>query len=70
MSTKDHPSQRWFASWRLARQPVSVDAADYGTAFGLDMSLDDDPPEAPPAPAVDRRPGWVRRLSRRRPSPT
>lgn len=67
MRTKDLPPQRWFAPWR-ARHPASVDAADHGTAFGLDMSLDDDPPEAAPAPVLDRRPGWVRRLARRRPT--
>lgn len=70
MSTKDQPPLRWFVRWRAARQPTSADAADYGTAFGLDMSLDDDLSDIAPAPMVDRRPGWVRRLARRRPSAT
>ena len=67
MSSKAAPPQRWFASWRFARPAPSVDPADYGTAFGLEMSLEDEAAAAPPAP-VERRPGWVRRLARRRPS--
>ena len=43
------------------------DAADMGTAWGLDMSFDP-PPEAaaavPPLPAMQR--GWLRRLAARR----
>jgi hypothetical protein len=43
------------------------DAADMGTAWGLDMSFDP-PPEAaapvPPLPAMHR--GWLRRLAARR----
>jgi len=61
--------QRWFAGWRASRPPAQSDPADYGTAFGLELSLDDSAVDLPPPPA-DRRPAWVRRLALRRRSAT
>ena len=59
--------QRWFSGWRVARQPAyGSDPADLGTAFGLDLSMVENPPQPVPA---ERRPGWVRRLTARRRSP-
>lgn len=58
-------STRWFSSWRAADRPAQDDPADLGTAFGLDMSLNElihEPPQRPPIPA---RPGWMRRLAGR-----
>ena len=56
---------RWFSGWRLAVRPAQVpDPADQGTAFGLEMSMAQAPPE--PVPVGERRPGWVRRLADRR----
>ena len=58
---------RWFAGWRSSPQPVAMDPADLGTAFGLDLSLNEIAHEPPvcvsPAP---QRPGWVGRLTMRR----
>ena len=43
---------RWFPGWRASPPAAEVDAADYGTAFGLDLSLSpiefEQPPAAPP----------------------
>ncbi len=65
-STKATPPQRWFQAWRSTARPAPVDdPADVGTAFGLDLSMADTPPEP-----LTRRPGWVRRLSLRRRSTT
>ena len=61
--TKAVNSRRWFAAWRSAERPAQDDPADLGTAFGLDLSLNEMQHE--PAPA-ERRPGWVRRLAARR----
>jgi hypothetical protein len=45
---------------------VDTDAADLGTAFGLDLSLNQIYQEPQPAaPAVSRQPAWVQRLSAR-----
>ena len=58
---------RWFQGWRASEAEPQTDAADLGTAFGLDLSLSDPAPPAPPsAPASQRQPGWVRRLAARR----
>jgi len=61
---------RWFSGWRASPQPVDADPADLGTAFGLDMSLNEIAHEPPVTvtPAM-HRPGWVGRLTlRRKPS--
>lgn len=57
---------RWFASWRAERRAPQDDPADYGTAFGLDMSMLDAADTEPPPLPVARRPGWVERLAARR----
>lgn len=60
----DHASSasRWLRPWRPAqsRAEIEHDAADLGTCFGLDMSLDD--PALPAAPALHpaRAPWWAR----------
>ena len=63
-----HPAtpHRWFAGWRSSQKPVDTDAADLGTAFGLDLSLNEMAHEPPVtvAPTL-RRPGWVGRLTQR-----
>lgn len=59
----------WFSGWRRRPGPTQPDFADFGTAFGLDLSLSQmlldemQPTLAPPPPA---RAGWVRRLVRPR----
>ncbi len=63
---KAAPSSRWFAGWRTTARPVEDDPADLGTAFGLDLSLNEILHEPPlPAP-VERRAGWMQRLASRR----
>ena len=60
--------QRWFSGWRRAPRPHQPDFADMGTAFGLDLSLDQMLADAllpAPPPAVKRK-GWVQRLAQRR----
>ena len=58
---------RWFQGWRASPPAAEVDAADYGTAFGLDLSLSPIEHEPPPAALLlGRQPGWVRRLALRR----
>ena len=58
---------RWFAGWRMAQRSPYDDPADVGTAFGLDLSMEEGVPMAPAAkPAVARAPGWVQRFSTRR----
>ncbi len=60
--------QSWFSGWRAARRAAEHDAADYGTAFGLDMcqpAYDSEPPVPAAKPALD----WKRRLANLRRSP-
>jgi hypothetical protein len=66
---KAAPSNRWFGSWRASERPVQDDPADLGTAFGLDLSLNELIHEPVPAP-VARRAGWVQRLAARRNKPS
>jgi hypothetical protein len=67
--TKAAPPNRWFSGWRAAERPAAIDPADLGTAFGLDLSLNELNHEpAPHSPEAGRR-GWMQRLaSRRKPS--
>jgi hypothetical protein len=61
-------SQRWFSTWRKAARPDANDAADYGTAFGLEMSLPDMVPAVTALngdPSRPRKAGWMRRLAPR-----
>jgi hypothetical protein len=65
--TKAVTTNRWFSGWRADGRPAEVDPADFGTAFGLDLSLNElqhEAAAAPPSPS--RRPGWVQRLADRR----
>jgi hypothetical protein len=58
------PPQRWFSVWRPSQPSVEHDAADLGTAFGLDMSLGDAASQAQPqAPQPVRKSGWMQRLA-------
>jgi hypothetical protein len=61
MNKPAHP-RRWFSGWRAVRRPAEDDAADYGTAFGLDMSLPG-PDTDLPAPAAKPPLDWRRRLA-------
>ena len=64
--TKAATPHRWFSGWRQAQPAADTDAADLGTAFGLDLSLNQIYQEPQPAaPAVSRQPAWVQRLSAR-----
>jgi len=57
---------RWYTPWRNPT-PAQNDPADLGTAFGLDLSLQDPAELPPPHPAASRHlAGWVRRLTARR----
>ena len=63
---KAAPSPRWFSGWRAAERPVQDDPADLGTAFGLDLSLN----ELIHEPQPPRRRSWMQRLAlRRKPTP-
>lgn len=66
MSSKDPRPPGLFARLRAKPAPAAFDAADMGTCFGLEISLDQ-PDEVPvlPAPAPVRRAGWVQRLGSR-----
>jgi len=59
--------RRWFQNWRASPPPAVHDPADFGTAFGLDLSLNELVPR-PDAPATPPRhtSGWVSRLAARR----
>jgi hypothetical protein len=50
--------QRWFAR----PEPTADDAADYGTCYGLDLSLAPPPAPAPAVDATRTRAGWARRF--------
>ena len=57
---------RWYSVWRARETPVYDDPADMGTAFGLDLSLNEIPHE--PVAAVEspgRQSGWVQRWTGR-----
>jgi hypothetical protein len=58
---------RWYHAWQTPRAPEDDDAADMGTAFGLDMSIPDDIAEPLPAVAARRRDnGLMARWNNRR----
>jgi hypothetical protein len=59
-------THRWFSGWRSAPRPAEVDPADYGTAFGLDLSLHDVHTEPAQTVVPKVQAGWVRRLAARR----
>lgn len=64
--TKAATPNRWFPGWRAPEAAAEVDAADLGTAFGLDLSLTELRHEPPPTVRAARQPGWVQRLASRR----
>ena len=57
-------THRWFSGWRSAERPAP-DPADFGTAFGLDLSLNELVHAAPARPAASPRRGWMQRLAGR-----
>jgi hypothetical protein len=66
LMNKPAHTHRWFSGWRSAPRPAEEDPADYGTAFGLDLSLHDVRTD-PAAPVVAKaQTGWVQRLAARR----
>jgi hypothetical protein len=65
--SKAATSHRWFQGRRANPQPVDTDPADLGTAFGLDLSLNEIEHERPAAVAPAwRQSGWMGRLTFRR----
>lgn len=48
---------------RGERRSAVPDAADYGTAFGLELSLMDDKDLSPPPAQPRQRRGWLQRWS-------
>jgi hypothetical protein len=67
--SKAETNSRWYAPWRQASMADQDDAADMGTAFGLDLSIASEFPPAAEAPAaqakVPSRGGWIKRLTLR-----
>ncbi len=65
------PRARWYRTlggWTRPPKSRVDDAADHGTAFGMEITLlDAASPPAPPAGAA--RGGWMPRFARRRPPP-
>jgi hypothetical protein len=69
---------RWFSGWRTADRPMQDDPADLGTAFGLEMSLNESAREADCAQALrngtaeetaqDQRTGRTERAERTTPA--
>ena len=58
---------RWYHAWQPQRAEADDDAADMGTAFGLDMSIPDDIAETTSDTAAARRgPGFMARWNNRR----
>jgi hypothetical protein len=64
----DEPSASFLARWMRARpSAVQDDPADYGTAFGLDLSMAEGiphPVEPLPAHAAKAGDGWLARWRR------
>ncbi len=63
-------TSRLFKPGRTRAKPGALDAADLGTCFGLEVSLDqsDEAPAEPTTPA-QRASGWLRRLTSRQRTP-
>lgn len=62
----DFTQHRWFPAWRAHAAPPDADAADLGTAFGLDLSLNEMAHAPAQKPAAAPRAGWISRLKNRR----
>ena len=57
---------RWYHAWQPRRAETDDDAADMGTAFGLDMSIPDDVAEPlAGGPATRRDSGFMARWNNR-----
>jgi hypothetical protein len=66
MNTPSKPT-RLFGFNRAARSPAVQDAADLGTAFGMEVTLDQAALEPSPATtSPSTHAGWIRRLAGRR----
>jgi hypothetical protein len=65
---KAPPSHPWYRRRRTDMGHVPQDAADLGTAFGLDLSLRDAAEAAVPLGVGPQaaRPGWAQRMLTRR----
>jgi len=64
---KAEPPARWYHAWQPRRTEVDDDAADMGTAFGLDMSIPDDIAEPLRGGTAARRDtGFMARWNNRR----
>lgn len=61
---KPAKSLRWYQAWRHGDAPAKPDPADFGTCFGLEISLAADPAPAKAVPA--RRLGWMQRFAAKR----
>lgn len=58
---------RWYHPWQSQRAQDDDDAADMGTAFGLDMSISDEAADAATRTAAAARdPGFLARWTHRR----
>ena len=58
---------RWYHAWQPHRADLDDDAADMGTAFGLDMSIADDvAPATSNSTAKRRDAGFMARWNNRR----
>lgn len=65
MNKADAP-HRWYHPWRAASSAREVDAADLGTAFGLEVSLEEmSALESASAPSPLRKPSWIPRWATR-----
>ena len=54
---KDRRTASWLSRWMRARTaPARDDAADYGTAFGLELSVGPVDPEHPPLAGIAAAP--------------
>jgi hypothetical protein len=67
--SKAETTSRWYAPWRQASSHEQDDAADMGTAFGLDLSVASEFQQTLDAPlasaSAPRREGWIKRLTQR-----
>ena len=46
---------------RPPQPPAAPDPADFGTAYGMELSIDSAPKQAPAEEGVDDPLGWIRR---------
>lgn len=57
---------RWYQPWRRAEIRAQDDPADFGTCFGLELSLLAEAEKAKAKAAPSRRMGWMQRLTSKR----